>query len=78
MGLRSNSNNYVELQALKVLILFAREKEMTSLQIYGDSLNVVNWTKKLQICNHIILSPLIEDRILNNFDPFSFHHVYIK
>jgi ribonuclease HI len=78
MGLGSISNNYVELLALKLLILFAREKGVTSLQIYGDSLNVVNWTKKLQRCHTFLLVPLIEEieRILNSFDSFSIHHVY--
>jgi ribonuclease HI len=78
MGLIFGSNKYVELMALKQLILFARENWVISLQIFGDSLNVVNWTRKLQRCHNIILAPLIEemDRILNNFDSFSIHHVY--
>jgi hypothetical protein len=64
--------------ALKLLSLFAREKGVTSLHIYGDSLNVVNWTRKLQRCHNIFLSPLIEEinMILNNFDSLSIHHFY--
>ena len=78
MGLGFDSNNYAELMALKLLILFAREKGVISLRIFGDSLNVVNWTRKLQRCHNIILAPLIEeiDKILNSFDSFSIHHVY--
>ena len=53
---------------------------MISLHIYGDSLNVVNWSRKLKKCHNIILAPLIEeiDMIISRFDSFSIHHVYIE
>jgi len=77
-GLGSGSNNYAKCMALKPAILFVRENGVTSLQIYGDSLNVVNWARKLKKCHNIFLATLIEEivKILNSFDSFSIHHVY--
>jgi ribonuclease HI len=42
MGMGSETNNFTELMALKLLLLFAREKEVKSLQIVGDSMLVIN------------------------------------
>lgn len=80
MALGLGIKNYVELMALKLLILYAREKGVNSLQIFGDSLNVVNWTRKLQRCLNIMIIPLIKeiDGILNSLDSFSIHHVNRK
>lgn len=80
MGLGLGIKNYVELMALKLLILYAREKGVNSLQIFGDSLNVVNWTRKLQRCHNIMIIPLIKeiDGILNSLDSFFIHHVNRK
>jgi ribonuclease HI len=41
MGLGPGSNNFAELMALKFLLTFAKEKGITSLQIFVDSQIVI-------------------------------------
>jgi ribonuclease HI len=43
MGLGPGTTNYVELMSLKLLLIFAKEKNVNSLHIFGDSLNVIKW-----------------------------------
>jgi ribonuclease HI len=78
MGFGSGSNNYAELMALKLLLLFAKEKQVTSLQIFGDSQLVVKWVQNHARCQNIMLRPILEEvqRILNTFDDSKMHHVY--
>ena len=42
MGMGQGTNSYVELLALKLLLLFSREKEILHIQIFGDSMNAIN------------------------------------
>jgi len=42
MELGPDSNNYVELMFLNLLLNFSGEKGITTIQIFGDSLNVIN------------------------------------
>ena len=49
MGLGEGSNNYVELFSLKLLLIFAAEKGCRSFNVFGDSMNVINWIKKTQV-----------------------------
>jgi hypothetical protein len=60
MGLGPGTNNYVELMSLKLLLLFSKEKEVDTLHIFGDSLNVINWARKLQHCSNILLLPYLK------------------
>jgi ribonuclease HI len=78
LGLGQGTNNYVELLTLKLLLLFTKEKEILHLQIYGDSMNVINWARKLQQCHNIFLLPILEDifRLLEEFDTVVISHVY--
>jgi ribonuclease HI len=78
MGLGPGTNNFAELMSLKLLLLFSLEKNVHSIQLFGDSLLVINWIRKSQRCHNIILCPLLEEvfRILASFDNYSFHHVY--
>jgi ribonuclease HI len=78
MGLGRGTNNFVELMSLKLLLLFAREKEIHHLQILGDSMNVINWTNNQQNCHCILLSPILEEiyRLLDTFDTVVISHVY--
>ena len=46
VGLGEGSNNRVELSSLKLLLIFAVEKGCRTLQVFGYSLNVINWIKK--------------------------------
>ena len=74
----SGSNNFAELMALKPLLLFAKEKLVTSLQIFGDSQLVVRWVQNHARCQNIMLRPILEEVkiILNTFDDFEIHLVY--
>jgi ribonuclease HI len=78
MGLGRGTNNYVELLALKLLLLYAREKYILHIQIFGDSMNVINWARKHQICHNIFLIPILEDifHLLDTFDSLVISHVY--
>lgn len=78
MGLGRGTNNYAELMSLKLLPLFTREKGIQQLQIFGDSMNVINWTRKHQTCHSIFLCPILEEifRLLDTFDTVVISHVY--
>jgi hypothetical protein len=60
------------------LLLFVVEKNVHSIQLFGDSLMVINWIRKSQRCHNIILCPLLEEvfKILASFDNYYFCHVY--
>jgi ribonuclease HI len=77
-GLGQGSNNYVELMVLKILLTFAGEKWISNLQIFGDSMMVINWSRKTQMCHNTILSPILDEVFLiaNLFTNMSFQHVY--
>jgi ribonuclease HI len=77
-GLGQGSNNYAELMALKLLLTFAGEKGITHLQIFGDSMVVINWMRKTQLCHNINLSSILDEVFLiaNIFTNLSFQHVY--
>jgi len=78
MGLGAGSNNYAELQSLKLLLIFALEKGCLSLTCFGDSMNVINWVKRTQECRNLRLGNLLNEirMILLNFDNFTCRHVY--
>jgi ribonuclease HI len=48
-GLGPSTNNYAEIQALKLLLLFAAEKGVSTLQVFGDSLIIIKWENQAQI-----------------------------
>lgn len=78
MGLGPGTNNYAELMSLKLLLLFAGEKGVKTLQIFGDSMIVINWTRKTQKCHNIQLLSLLDKvfRILDTSYSASLQHVY--
>jgi hypothetical protein len=47
--------------SLKLLLLFAGEKGVKTLQIFGDSMTVINWARKTQKCHNIQLLSLLEE-----------------
>jgi ribonuclease HI len=79
MGLGQGTNNYAELMALKLLLQFSGEKGVQSIQIFGDSMNVINWTSKVQICHNILLMPILEEifRFMATFHSVVLKHVYM-
>jgi ribonuclease HI len=78
MGLGQGTNNYVELMDLKLLLQFVGEKVVQSIQFFGDSMNVINWACKVQICHNIFLIPILEDifRFMDSFHSVALKHVY--
>jgi ribonuclease HI len=78
MGLGKGTNNYVELMTLLLLLKIAKEYELKSIQLFGDSLNVINWVQKTQHCHNILLQPILREthNLLDTFDHFSIQHVY--
>jgi ribonuclease HI len=78
VGLGNGTNNYSELLALKLLILFVVEQGCRTLQVFGDSLVIINWTNGIHRCHVSRFLPLLEDvlHIKSLFDSISFSHIY--
>ena len=78
MGLDFRTNNHTELMALKLLLCFAIERNCKKLQVFGDSLVVINWINKIQKCRNTSLAALFEEvsRLLTNFESLTLKHVY--
>jgi ribonuclease HI len=77
-GFGTGTNNFAELMSLKLLIAFAIEKGCHSLNVFGDSLNVINWIRGTQRCSNTRLATLVEDitRLQTSFDSLICQHVY--
>ena len=78
VGLGAGSNNRAELLSLQLILIFAAKKGCRSLQIFGDSLNVINWVKKIQTCSDLILRNILLTiwEMVETFDLITFTHVY--
>ena len=78
MGLGNGTNNYVKVMNLKLLLCFSKEKGCTYLQLFGDSMIIVNWINKAQNYHIMFLLTLIEDvhYIVDNFDLCTCCHVH--
>ena len=48
MGLGVETNNYAELLNLKLLLCYAIERNCKKLQVFGDSMVVINWLNETQ------------------------------
>ena len=59
VGLGEGSKNSAELPSLKILLMFAAEKGCRNLNIFGDSMNVINWIKGIQHCQNIRLENIL-------------------
>ena len=68
---------YPNIMALKLLLCFAIEINCKNLQVFGDSLVVINWMNKIQRCKTTSLVTLFEEvnRLLANFESLSLKHV---
>ena len=78
VGLGEGTNNYAEILSLKMLLVFAIEQSVKDLSIYGDSMNIINWTKGTQRCINLNLENILEDVLMlkSSFEYFSCHHIY--
>lgn len=61
MGLGPGTYNFTKLMALKPLLQFVGENGVISIQLFGDSMNVINWSRKAQICHNIFVLPILEE-----------------
>ena len=59
MGLGAGTNNFAEIMSLKLLLIFATEKGIKRLTVLGDSMNVINWTKKTQACRNVRIANIL-------------------
>jgi len=78
IGLGEGTNNYAEILSLKMLLVFAIEHGVKNISIYGDSMNIINWTKGTQRCINLNLENLLEDILMlkSSFEYFTCHHIY--
>eukprot|EP00253_Pinus_taeda_P020087 PITA_20087 len=78
MGLGRGSNNFVELSAIRNLLHFALTHQHTNLNIFGDSMMVVNWINNASICHTHTLNNLLYDALTLKaaFNHFSCLHIY--
>eukprot|EP00253_Pinus_taeda_P015079 PITA_15079 len=78
VGLGPSSNNFVELSALKLLLCWLISKNIFSVQIFGDSLNVINWVIGKYRCQNYMLRPLLDEiqSLKIRFNPFFIDHIY--
>jgi ribonuclease HI len=61
MGVGPDTDNFAEVMSLKFLLLFFKEKNVTSIHIFGDSETIVKWVKKSQHCHNIHLIMIHEE-----------------
>lgn len=76
--IRSRFQFYVEFMALRLLLKYALERNLTHIQIYGDSSLVTNWMKKISQLQNFPLKTIgdhLKD-IEKSFVAISFAHVY--
>lgn len=77
-GLGLGSNNFAEFQVLKLLLKCAKDWNISRLQVYGDSLLVINWRKRSGHLHNVNIRPLgnLLLEIAGSFEHISFAHVY--
>ena len=73
MGLGIDTNNFLELNNLRLLLIFALQKGCRQLQIFGDSKLVINWFN-LQSKRHMHTLKNLLDEVL----AFKSHFDYIS
>eukprot|EP00253_Pinus_taeda_P004658 PITA_04658 len=78
VGLGSGTNNYAELSALRLLLCWLHHRNINSIQIFGDSLNVINWVNGTASCQNQILKTIVDEisSLKTFFNRFSICHIY--
>eukprot|EP00253_Pinus_taeda_P001568 PITA_01568 len=78
VGLGTGSNNFAELLALKFLICWLIQRHTFSIQIYGDSQNVIRWVNGQSTCRNLILKQILGEilRLKSLFHVFSLRHIF--
>eukprot|EP00253_Pinus_taeda_P029580 PITA_29580 len=78
IGLGMGSNNFAELTALRFLMCWSLQKNIFRIQIYGDSLNVINWVNGKSSCHNQILKVVLDEimTLKSHFNSISICHIY--
>eukprot|EP00253_Pinus_taeda_P013898 PITA_13898 len=78
VGLGTGSNNLAELLALKFLICWLIQRHTFSIQIYGDSQNVIRWVNGQSTYRNLILKQILGEilRLKSHFHVFSLRHIF--
>jgi len=61
MGQGEGTNNFSKFMNLKLLIIFSIEKGCKELNVFGDSMAVINWSRGTQRCLNIRLILVLEE-----------------
>ena len=61
-----------------MLLLLAHEKGVQKLQIFGDSMIIINWINQTQRCHNIHLTPILKEaaQLKSTFNQISFSHIF--
>lgn len=80
VGLGSGSNNFAELAALKLLLCWLIQRNIPTIQIFGDSLNVIKWVNGHSVCKNQSLKILLDEiqALKLSFNCFSICHIYME
>lgn len=78
LGLGIGSNNFAELSALYNLLHFALSHHISQINIFGDSMVVVNWINNVTNCHAHMLNNLFQNTLTLKaaFEHFSCVHIY--
>lgn len=78
VGIGTGSNNYAKLKTLKILLCWLRKLGIASTHIFGDSMNVINWSNNMQRCQNLTLIPILDEIsfIKSTFVDLSVCHIY--
>lgn len=78
LGFGIGTNNFAELSALYNLLHFALSHHITQLNIFGDSMVVVNWINNVTNCHVHMLSNLFQNTLTLKaaFEHFTCVHIY--
>eukprot|EP00253_Pinus_taeda_P018226 PITA_18226 len=78
VGLGSGTNNFAELSALRFLLCWLQHRNINTIQIFGDSLNVINWINGKASCQNQILKTIVEEimTLKTFFNRFLLYHIY--
>ena len=60
-----------------MLLIFAHEKKVYGIKIFGDSMNVINWINQDQHYHNIYLTPILEEvsKLKTTFNQISFTRI---
>eukprot|EP00253_Pinus_taeda_P019083 PITA_19083 len=78
VGIGPGTNNFADLSALKLLLCWLIHRHIFTIQIFGDSLNVIKWVNGISRCQNYMLRPLLEEimSLKQSFNVLFLDHIY--